>query len=240
MVTASKSNAVQSMNEHQGGDFDCSANNQKKAPTTKAMGSAPAAFAPVVHIDEPYWVFNFSRGPAENWTCPYTFQIGRYDEVRPGMYLTQLFGGERDLHVGIDIGAPAATPVHSFAEGKIHSFGVNAEAGSYGPTIVVEHQLSWPPTPEQSHPLRKVWALYGHLSTSSLEGLAVGAPVSMGQRIARMGHKQENGGWEPHVHFQLSLIEPEKPDLPGVVRREDREQALRDYPDPRLVLGPLY
>tara|TARA_B100000768_G_scaffold152824_1_gene148706 strand:+ start:64 stop:750 length:687 start_codon:yes stop_codon:yes gene_type:complete len=228
------------MNEHQGGDFDCSANNQKKAPTTKAMGSAPAAFAPVVHIDEPYWVFNFSRGPAENWTCPYTFQIGRYDEVRPGMYLTPLFGGERDLHVGIDIGAPAATPVHSFAEGNIHSFGVNAEAGSYGPTIVIEHQLSWPPTAEQSHPLRKVWALYGHLSTSSLEGLAVGAPVSMGQRIARMGHKQENGGWEPHVHFQLSLIEPEKPDLPGVVRREDREQALRDYPDPRLVLGPLY
>jgi hypothetical protein len=28
--------------------------------------------------------------------------------------------------------------------------------------------------------------------------------------------------------------------LPGVVRREDRERALRDYPDPRLVLGPLY
>ena len=204
------------------------------------MSSAPAAFAPVVHIDEPYWVYNFSRGPAENWTCPYKFQIGRYDEVRPGMYLTPLFGGERDLHVGIDIGAPAATPVHSFAKGVIHSFGVNAEAGSYGPTIVVEHQLSWPPTPEQNDPIRKVWALYGHLSTSSLDGLVVGAPVLMGQRIARMGDKQENGGWEPHVHFQLSLIEPEKPDLPGVVRREDRERALRDYPDPRLVLGPLY
>jgi len=55
-----------------------------------------------------------------------------------------------------------------------------------------------------------------------------------------MGEKHENGGWEPHVHFQLSLIEPKVPDLPGVVRRADREQALVDYPDPRLVLGALY
>ncbi|GIT41297.1 MAG: hypothetical protein Ct9H300mP10_03070 [Methanobacteriota archaeon] len=55
-----------------------------------------------------------------------------------------------------------------------------------------------------------------------------------------MGDKHENGGWEPHLHFQLSLVEPETHDLPGVVAPEDREQALLDYPDPRLVLGPLY
>jgi len=55
-----------------------------------------------------------------------------------------------------------------------------------------------------------------------------------------MGKKHENGGWEPHVHFQLSLVEPVVPDLPGVVARADREQALIDYPDPRLVLGALY
>ena len=55
-----------------------------------------------------------------------------------------------------------------------------------------------------------------------------------------MGKKHENGGWEPHVHFQLSLVEPVVPDLPGVVARADREQALIDYPDPRLVLGALF
>jgi hypothetical protein len=55
-----------------------------------------------------------------------------------------------------------------------------------------------------------------------------------------MGDKDENGGWDPHLHFQLSLIEPETHDMPGVVSPEDREQALRDYPDPRLVLGPIY
>jgi len=36
------------------------------------------------------------------------------------------------------------------------------------------------------------------------------------------------------------LVEPTTHDLPGVVSPLEREQALRDYPDPRLVLGPLY
>jgi len=100
--------------------------------------------------------------------------------------------------------------------------------------------LSWPPTPQNVNPIRTIWALYGHLSTESLDGLFEGDSVTKGAAMARMGTKQENGGWEPHVHFQLSLVEPKDADLPGVVRREDREQALRDYPDPRLVLGRLY
>ncbi|MFL2949115.1 MAG: peptidoglycan DD-metalloendopeptidase family protein [Candidatus Poseidoniaceae archaeon] len=204
------------------------------------MSSERDHFAPIVHIDEPYWVFNFTRGPDPHWVCPYDYQIGRYDEVRPGMYLSPLFEGERDLHVGIDIGAPAGTPVHSFSNGRIHAFDVNEEEGSYGPTIIVEYELSWPPTPDDEHQIRKIWALYGHLSTDSLEGLVVGSRVAKGQCIASIGTKEENGGWEPHVHFQLALDEPTSADLPGVVRRSEREQALEDYPDPRLVLGPLY
>jgi hypothetical protein len=42
------------------------------------------------------------------------------------------------------------------------------------------------------------------------------------------------------VHVQLSLEAPPTHDMPGVVAKEDREAALRVYPDPRLVLGPLY
>ena len=105
------------------------------------MSRARTPFAPVVLMPQEYWVFNFTRGPSD-WECPYDYQIGRYDEVRPGMYTTPLFAGERDLHVGIDIGAPAGTEIHSFFEGTIHSFGVNEEDGSYGPTIIVEYQLS--------------------------------------------------------------------------------------------------
>ena len=85
-----------------------------------------------------------------------------------------------------------------------------------------------------------LWALYGHLDAASIAGKGVGQPVYAGEVICWMGDKHENGGWEPHLHFQLSLVEPKTHDLPGVVAPEDREQALLDYPDPRLVLGPLY
>ena len=55
-----------------------------------------------------------------------------------------------------------------------------------------------------------------------------------------MGKKEENGGWPPHVHFQLSLVEPKNCDLPGVVSQKDHDIALKLFPDPRLVLGNLY
>ena len=58
--------------------------------------------------------------------------------------------------------------------------------------------------------------------------------------IAFVGSKEENGGWEQHVHFQLSWEEPVDNDLPGVVAIEDRESALEKYPDPRIVLGQIY
>ena len=68
----------------------------------------------------------------------------------------------------------------------------------------------------------------------------VGMIVEEGQVIATVGDKSVNGGWEPHLHFQLSWEKPEGNDMPGVVARSDREQALEKYPDQRMVLGPLY
>jgi hypothetical protein len=40
--------------------------------------------------------------------------------------------------------------------------------------------------------------------------------------------------------LQLSNSEPTENDLPGVVDEEGRSQALLDYPDPRLIVGPVY
>ena len=55
-----------------------------------------------------------------------------------------------------------------------------------------------------------------------------------------MGDKHENGGWFPHVHFQLVLLQPAIADCPGVVAEQHRELGLHLYPDPRMVLGPLW
>ncbi|EOD36591.1 hypothetical protein EMIHUDRAFT_226078 [Emiliania huxleyi CCMP1516] len=51
--------------------------------------------------------------------------------------------------------------------------------------------------------------------------------------------RRENGGWPPHVHYQLSMRRPRTHDLPGVVSFDDVTRAQDAFPDPRLVLGPL-
>ena len=157
------------------------------------------------------------------------YSIGKYDEVRV-IYTQELFGGQRNIHMGIDIGGPAHTPVHAFADGHIALLGINDNDGDYGPTIITQHVLEG----------RDIWALHGHLSTASLTGKQPGQVIERGEVIAWLGDDSENGGWPPHLHFQLSWLRPTTHDLPGAVSAEDRAQARRDYPDPRLVLGPLY
>ncbi len=196
-------------------------------------GSGENKFHPIVHLPEEYWVLNLQK-PQTHWNQQYEFTIGRYDEDRKGMYTQALFGGERTIHVGLDIGGPAQTSIYAFEDGIIHSFADNDVDGSYGPTIITQHELLIEGE-EQT-----IWVLHGHLSRESLDDLVVGNRIKKGDQIGTMGDEHENGGWPPHVHIQLSLIEPEVPDLEGVVAPEQREDALKRYPDPRNILGRLY
>ena len=199
-------------------------------------------FHPVVKLPSEYWVFDFTKGVKSDWQCPLEYQIGRYDEHRPGMYTSEIFSGERDLHVGLDIGAPVDTPVFCFADGVVFSKGINPEDGSYGPTIITQHELRLPASigSKELTNKRKFWLLHGHLSTKSLDMVDIGDSVSRGQLIATIGDENENGGWPPHIHLQISLIEPIDNDMPGVVKLSDRDEALTTYLDPRLILGQIY
>ncbi len=196
-------------------------------------GTGGNIFHPIVQLPDEYWVLNLQK-PQTNWNQHFDFTIGRYDEDRKGMYTQELFGGERTIHVGLDIGGPAQTPVFAFEDGIIHSFADNDVDGSYGPTIITEHLLSIEGN-EQT-----IWVLHGHLSRESLDNLAVGEFIRKGDQIGKMGEEFENGGWPPHVHIQLTLVEPIEPDLEGVVTHEQRDAALKRYPDPRNILGRLY
>ncbi|MBT61015.1 MAG: peptidase M23 [Euryarchaeota archaeon] len=206
------------------------------------MSNDHSLFHEVVKMADEYWVYDFSRGPQTDFECPFEYSVGKYDEHRPGMYTTPLFGGVRDLHVGIDLGGPVGTPIFAFADGVIHSLGVNDEAGSYGPTIITRHEVALPVTLGSSElaPIQTVWVLHGHLTATSLNGLEVGQVFHAGDRIAWIGAEHENGGWPPHLHIQLSISEPTVNDMPGVVELSQRDQALVTYPDPRLILGRLY
>ena len=97
----------------------------------------------------PCFLRRLARRPA-NSRCA-RWYVGRYDEVRRNMYTTEMFenatkaidgyAGIRDVHIGLDIGGPAGTPVYAPAEGVIQSFGYNPEAGDYGHVIVTEHVI---------------------------------------------------------------------------------------------------
>jgi len=186
-------------------------------------------FHPVIHFPSDADLLDLSseEGMQRPRTSP--FSIGRYDEARI-IYTQALFGGVRNIHVGVDLGAPAGTPFYAFMPGTIFCLGINEAPGDYGPTLITEHVLDGGP----------LWALHGHLSVHSLEGKHPGQAVQAGEELGWIGEERENGGWPPHLHFQLSRRRPETHDLPGAVSKDERAQALIDYPDPRLVLGPLY
>ena len=193
------------------------------------MKGANAAYSPVILLPPNYKVLDLSTGaPFEKPKEEYW--VGKYDENRPNLYNDDLFDNKRTLHIGIDIGAPVGTPCMAFADGEISHFGYNPAAGDYGHVVITKHVVDDAP----------IWALYGHLTATSIQGKLVGHKVSKGEVLCWVGAHHENGGWTPHLHFQLSRSPPTSHDMPGVVAPQDREAALCVYPDPRLVLGPLY
>jgi 4-aminobutyrate aminotransferase-like enzyme len=76
------------------------------------------------------------------------------------------------------------------------------------------------------------------LSPDSLEGLYAGKPIACGERFGRIGAADINGGWTPHLHFQIitDLLDMGC-DFPGVVRSGERSLWTLFSPDPNLVIG---
>ncbi|MEC7988066.1 MAG: peptidoglycan DD-metalloendopeptidase family protein [Myxococcota bacterium] len=188
-------------------------------------------YHPVIKLPDDYEVYDFSKGYDPERTLRCEYGIGKYGEKRPNMYRGELFEKERrDIHIGIDIAAPVGTPVYSFAPGKVFLYGNNDNPFDYGPTIITEHILNG----------TVIYALHGHLSLESLEHIQSIHSFSKGTILGFVGSKIVNGGWNPHLHFQLSKQKPLSYDMPGVVHESQLSNALETYPDPRLVLGMLY
>jgi 4-aminobutyrate aminotransferase-like enzyme/Ser/Thr protein kinase RdoA (MazF antagonist) len=161
--------------------------------------------------------------------------VGRYDEPRL-LYSSALFGDNanpteerRTIHLGIDLFVPPGANVRAPLDGVIHTVADNRAPLDYGPVVILKHAAG---TPEE------FFTLYGHLSRASTQDLAVGQHVAKGQVIARIGTDQENGGWAPHLHFQLmlDLLELDR-DFPGVARGSERTIWNSLCPDPNLLLG---
>jgi murein DD-endopeptidase MepM/ murein hydrolase activator NlpD len=189
------------------------------------------SFHPVIQLPPDYEIYDFSKDYDPNRTLRSPFGVGKFLERRPTMYVQEQYTKtQRNIHLGIDIGAPIGTPIMAFADGTIFSYANNDLPGDYGYTIITKHTAL-----DQT-----LYCLFGHLAKQSLDGLTPGKPLKKGEVFAWVGDKTENGGWNPHLHFQVSNKIPEKCDMPGVVSEQDLENALKIYLDPRLILGNLY
>jgi murein DD-endopeptidase MepM/ murein hydrolase activator NlpD len=163
-----------------------------------------------------------------------TYGIGGYGEKR-GWYARgeQFAHGEevRSIHLGVDIWAPAGTSVYAPFNAVVHSVKDNNLFGDYGPTIILQHELSG----------ETFYTLYGHLSRESLESTSSGMSIQAGTEIGTLGAPPINGDWPPHLHFQIILDMLGKVgDYPGVAAESQREIFLALCPDPNLILrSPL-
>jgi len=158
------------------------------------------------------------------------YGIGGYNEHRTIYSRSAHFNTSeepRRLHLGIDIWAPAGTPIYNFYDAIVHSFANNNNFGDYGATIILSYEIDG----------FKFNALYGHLSLASLNGLEEGKFIPARSKIAELGTKEENGFWPPHLHFQvIEDMGGLKGDYPGVCRFSEKEKYLANCPDPGLIL----
>ncbi len=155
--------------------------------------------------------------------------IGGYAEERSLYSRSDLFEGEevRTIHLGIDIWAKAGTQVFAPLDGKVHSFANRMIHGDYGPVIILEHAI---------HNV-SFHTLFGHLSSSSLEGLHVGKEFTAGEVLAVMGEYKENYHWPPHLHFQIIYdMQGAQGDYSGVAKASEREYYLNNCPDPSCLI----
>jgi 4-aminobutyrate aminotransferase-like enzyme/Ser/Thr protein kinase RdoA (MazF antagonist) len=163
-----------------------------------------------------------------------SFGVGRYDEPRL-LYTSALFGAtdnpteeRRTIHLGIDLFVEPGTSVRAPLNGMVHAVANNSAPLDYGPVVILRHETG---------DGEEFFTLYGHLTRETLGGLKVGRRIGRGEKFACVGAASENGGWTPHLHFQiiLDLLELGA-DFPGVAFASQRPVWTSLSPDPNVLL----
>ena len=161
--------------------------------------------------------------------------IGRYNEARL-LYTSPLFGSSenptderRTIHLGIDLFAEPGTPIRAPLDALVHAVAINTAPLDYGPLVILRHTTA---------DGLEFFTLYGHLARDTFNALQVGQRIARAEQFARIGDTNENGGWAPHLHFQIILdLLDLGLDFPGVAYASQRGVWTSLSPDPNLLLA---
>src|SRR5260370_3591339 len=102
----------------------------------------------------------------------------------------------RTVDLGMDLFVEPGTRLRAPLDGVVWAAANNAAPLDYGPLVILQHETG---------DGEKFFTLYGHVSRETLVRLKAGQRVGRGEEFARVGATEENGGWTPHVHFQIIL-----------------------------------
>lgn len=135
----------------------------------------------------------------------------------------------RTVHLAVDVFAPAGTPMYAPLRGEVFVAEYRAGHLDYGGVIILRHE-----TPEGD----PFYTLYGHLNPEFLDHLKPGDVVEQGAEFCRLGDPTMNGGWAPHVHFQIALTtEGIEADWPGVGDPDEMYLWRAVCPNPAVLLN---
>ena len=163
------------------------------------------------------------------------FWMGYYNEPRL-IYTEPAFrngpwkaSDRRTVHLGIDIFGPADLEIRAPIKGKVVVAENRTQHLDYGGVIILEHE-----TPRGD----LFYTLYGHLDPKFLKQLKVGDLIQSGTIFCTLGSNQKNGGWAPHLHFQLALMtDGIEKDWPGVGSPDEMYLWNALCPNPAVLLN---
>jgi 4-aminobutyrate aminotransferase-like enzyme len=135
----------------------------------------------------------------------------------------------RTVHLGVDIFAPTGRRVLAPLAGTVEAVADRADRFDYGGVVILRHAT------EDGDAF---FTLYGHLNPDVVDRLAPGQNIAAGQAFATLGAPHQNGGWAPHLHFQLALTTSGfGHDWPGVANPDEVGLWTAICPNPAALLN---
>jgi 4-aminobutyrate aminotransferase-like enzyme len=133
------------------------------------------------------------------------------------------------VHLGVDIFAPEGTPILAPLNGEIVAIENRKNTLDYGGMIILKHVAD---------DNGVFYSLYGHLSPNFPEYYKIGLEIKKGQKFCFLGDDSLNGGWAPHLHFQIALTTNGlENDWPGVADPDDLDFFNAICPNPAAILN---